>query len=453
MDTHRIRKLDRFAGKPLCLALTALERVRRAVTPPPGDPPRKILFLKLIEMGSTVLACPSFDAASRMVGRENLFILVFASNRAIVDVLPYFKPENVLTIDDRNLARFVAGLLRVMWRTRKERIDTAIDMEGLTRASAIITYLTGARRRVGYHNFSAEGPYRGRLFNVELGYAFQHHTAKMFLALVRALEVPVDEFPKLKAKVEVDPGAVPRYAPPSGALASLEANLEARLVAGRGPEESASAVRARFRQGPRVILNPNCNDQLPLRKWPEQHFVALGRALLEARDDLTVILTGNPTEKAPTAALARAIGPGSRVLSLAGETSLTDLLNLYHLADVLVSSDSGPCHFAALTPIHVVALFGPETEQLYRPLTPRVTTLSAGLACSPCLNMLNHRLSYCEDNVCMRSIPVEAVLEATLDALDQRSERPRVLASAQDALEAVVAETREAAVSRGSTGS
>ena len=34
--------------------------------------------MKLIEMGSTVLACPAFAEAERRVGRENLFILVFA---------------------------------------------------------------------------------------------------------------------------------------------------------------------------------------------------------------------------------------------------------------------------------------------------------------------------------------------------------------------------------------
>ncbi len=405
----------------MCLSLTVLERVRRTVRPRAGEPPKKILFLKLIEMGSTVLACPSFEEATGMVGRDNLYILVFESNRAIVDILPYFEQDNVLTIDDRSLPRFVLGLLRVMWRTRREKIDTAIDMEGLTRASAIITYLTGAKRRVGFHNFSAEGPYRGRLFTIELGYAFQHHTARMFLSLVRALEAPLDQVPKLKRTVEVSPDAMPRFEPTLQELEEMETGLDQRFVAGSSGTTPRGRIRAR--RGPRVILNPNCNDQLPLRKWPEDRFVALGRRLLGTRDDLTLILTGNPSERAPSEAMARAIGPADRVISMAGDTSLRQLLTLYHLADVLVSSDSGPCHFAALTPVHVVALFGPETPALYSPLSDRVTTISAGLACSPCLNMLNHRLSSCTDPVCMREIPVETVLGATLEALASRPQR------------------------------
>ncbi|GAG51039.1 unnamed protein product, partial [marine sediment metagenome] len=99
-----------------------------------------------------------------------MFFLVFEQNRPIVDLLPYFEPENIITIDDSNLGKFVSGLWRAILRVRREKIDAAIDMEGLTRSSAIITYLTGARRRVGYHNFTSEGPYRGRLFTHELNY-------------------------------------------------------------------------------------------------------------------------------------------------------------------------------------------------------------------------------------------------------------------------------------------
>jgi ADP-heptose:LPS heptosyltransferase len=35
---------------------------------------------------------------------------------------------------------------------------------------------------------------------------------------------------------------------------------------------------------------------------------------------------------------------------------------IYGLAEVLVTNDGGPAHFAALTPIDVVTLFGPENH-------------------------------------------------------------------------------------------
>jgi hypothetical protein len=110
----RIALIDRWVAKPLCAACSLFERLRRLRARPAPEGPRRIVFVKLIEMGSTVLACPAFAEAEKLVGRENLFILVFAPNRPILEVLRYFRPENVIGIDDRNLLAFAFGLLRAL---------------------------------------------------------------------------------------------------------------------------------------------------------------------------------------------------------------------------------------------------------------------------------------------------------------------------------------------------
>ena len=79
------------------------------------------------------------------------------------------------------------------------------------------------------------------------------------------------------------------------------------------------------------------------------------------------------------------------------------------LAEVLVTNDSGPAHFATLTPIHAVTLFGPETPDLFAARTSRNTVLWAGIACSPCVSAYNNRQSPCRDNVCMQALTVEQV--------------------------------------------
>ena len=97
---------------------------------------------------------------------------------------------------------------------------------------------------------------------------------------------------------------------------------------------------------------------------------------------------------------------------MAGQTSLRELLTLYSVADVLVTNDSGPGHFSALTPIRAIVLFGPETPRLFGPLTPASTVIWKELACSPCVSVFNHRLSPCRNNVCMQTITVDEVFEA-----------------------------------------
>jgi ADP-heptose:LPS heptosyltransferase len=161
--------------------------------------------------------------------------------------------------------------------------------------------------------------------------------------------------------------------------------------------------------GPVVLLNPNASDLLPLRKWPTERFVELARRILADHPTARVGLTGAPVERDAVDALVREIG-SARVFSLAGRTTLRQLLAVYAVSDVLVTNDSGPGHFAALTPVRTVVLFGPETPATYGPLGRDAHVLYAGLACSPCVNALNHRFSPCRNNVCMQAITVEQVL-------------------------------------------
>ncbi len=395
MKPDTIRRLDLIVGMPVCFGLTAVESVRRLFrSRRPYVPPRRILFVKLIEMGSSVLASGAFEEAIRQVGRENIFILLFAPNRAILDVLPHFQAANIITIRDTSLFAFARDLLGALARIRREKIDGAVDLEGLTRSSAIIAWLTGARWRSGYRNFTAEGPYRGRLFTHELNYNFQHHVSRMFLALTRALAVPPDQVPLLKEAVA--PGPLPVFTPRPEELDAVRGKI--RELAGRDPA------------GPIVLLNPNCSDLLPLRRWPDDSFIALAGTILDEWPDALVILTGAPSEQAGAEALAARIGQSGRCLSLAGRTTLREVFALYTLSHVLVTNDSGPGHFASLTPIGEVVLFGPETPQLYGPLGVNKIAITAGLACSPCVNMLNHRFSPCQEPQCMKRITADAVM-------------------------------------------
>ena len=68
-------------------ALTVVRRVRDRFQAMPTEPPKRILFVKLVEQGATVVAEPAIRRAIEMVGRENVFMVVFRQNRFIIDVL------------------------------------------------------------------------------------------------------------------------------------------------------------------------------------------------------------------------------------------------------------------------------------------------------------------------------------------------------------------------------
>ena len=110
-------------------------------------------------------------------------------------------------------------------------------------------------------------------------------------------------------------------------------------------------------------------------------------------------------------------------IDLTGYTrSIRELLMLFHHADLLITNDGGPGHFATLTPIQTMVFFGPETGKLYGPLGPRNQVLESGIACSPCLSAYNHRLTFCDgDNQCLKRIAPDPVLDQALAFLGRRA--------------------------------
>jgi len=164
----------------------------------------------------------------------------------------------------------------------------------------------------------------------------------------------------------------------------------------------------RIGSAPLVLFNPNASDLLPLRRWPPLRYVQLARRLLEHYPELFIGFTGAPSEAVPNNQLADEVD-SCRVVQLAGKTTLRQLLVLYTRSDVLVTNDSGPAHFASMTPIRIVTLFGPETPALFAARSPNATALWAGIACSPCVNAYNNRQSVCRNNLCMQAITVDDV--------------------------------------------
>jgi ADP-heptose:LPS heptosyltransferase len=104
---------------------------------------------------------------------------------------------------------------------------------------------------------------------------------------------------------------------------------------------------------------------------------------------------------------------------------MTELLHLFNLAQVLISNDSGPAHFACLTRVHVMVFFGPELPDRYRPLADSFDVIYTGYSCSPCVSPYNQRLTPCNDNLCLKSIDIDAVCDRVRSRLhDVRVSQP-----------------------------
>jgi heptosyltransferase-2 len=131
---------------------------------------------------------------------------------------------------------------------------------------------------------------------------------------------------------------------------------------------------------------------------------------------MNLVLIGSPMERAYVESLMAESALGSRVINLAGETGLAELVALFSHAAVVVTNDSGPMHIAAAAGASTVALFGPETPTLYSPLrsTPeqRHIVHHRKLACSPCMFVHDNKVLSCwfSQAKCMAGVdPAEVV--------------------------------------------
>ncbi|CAA7613148.1 ADP-heptose [Candidatus Terasakiella magnetica] len=395
MNVDRMRQIDFWVGVPMTALLSGLYRLWRLFSPPRTDGGRDILFIELSEMGSAVIADSALKRAKTLFPEARLYFLIFAKNRYSLEITGTIPPEQVLTIRADSMLTLTLDTVKAIVAMRRLDLFATIDMEMFSRFSALLTFFSGAPRRVGFHKFFAEGLHRGELLTHPVLWNTHQHVAKSFLALVHALTEPKDALPHTKlafsdAEIRLDP-----VAPAPEILAAFRA----RLVGAFPVLETARHW---------VLLNPNSSELMPLRRWAVESYTELARRVLED-EQVAVMITGTKSEWAEAQRLCDSCG-SDRIINLAGFTQMADLVPLYTLAGLMVSNDSGPAHFASPTGLKTIVLFGPETPKLYGALNDNAEFIYAGLACSPCVSALNHRKSPCDDARCMKAITVDQVL-------------------------------------------
>jgi lipopolysaccharide heptosyltransferase II len=384
------RAVDRYIGVPLCALFSLLHRLSGPAAA--AERPRRILVILLSEMGSLVLAHAMFARLKQRYPEASIHALVFAKNREVLDLLGLIPAENVHTVSDRSLTQFTTDSLKVLRVMRGLAFDIVIDCELFARVSSIFSFLSGAAVRVGFFRHTQEGLYRGTFINRRVMYNPYIHLTQQFVALAESIAshtIPVAK-----------DASMPAVAPPPAVLF---------------PESELEDVVFRLHRdfpslkGKSLVLVSPSGGILPIRAWPIEHYRQLCAALL--RDGHAVAIIGLANDKPFGQDLVAHCG-SPHCVDLTGYTkTVRHLVALFHRASLLVTNDGGPGHFAAVTPVPTIILFGPETPLLYGTLSTNAHCFHLGIPCSPCLTAYNHRTSPCDgDNQCLKRIMPEQVI-------------------------------------------
>ena len=402
MKVDTMRKIDFYAGVPLCFVVTLLARIGRLFRRRSRVAAQKVLLVELSEMGSAILVDPAMRKLQRH-GCE-LYFAIFKKNATSLRLLDTVSEENVFTIRESGLFVLAFDTLRFLFWTRRRGIDTVIDLELFSRYTALLTGLSGAPNRVGYYAFHNEGLYRGELLTHRVAYNPHIHIAKNFIALANAALSDKEELPYSK---------------------TLIGNEEIVLAKAPVSDEEKAAIHAKVcedfpgydpAQQRLVLVNPNASDLLPQRRWMRERFIEVMQQVLQTYPDTLLLITGAPGERDEAEQLRKWVGH-ERCVNFAGRLKLRELPALYSVSTLMLTNDSGPGHFSAVTDLPTFVIFGPETPQLYGSLG-NSTPIYAGLACSPCVSASNHRKTPCVDNVCLQMITPRQVFAALQPVLE-----------------------------------
>ena len=120
------------------------------------------------------------------------------------------------------------------------------------------------------------------------------------------------------------------------------------------------------------------------KRWPVEHFAQLAEFCLD--HDWQVWLFGSSKDAEIAADINRRVS--GRCVNLAGQTSLSEAVDLLSLTDTVVSNDSGLMHVAAALDRKLIALYGSSDPDFTPPLSSNAQVLRLGLECSPCFQRI-----------------------------------------------------------------
>jgi len=336
---------------------------------------RRILISRMKFIGDVVLTTPVIrsvraafpDAYIAYLGDAQAVTLL-EQNPLLNEVIPF------------DFARpTIVEQPRVAWLLRARKFDLAVDLFGNPR-SALLTYLSGARVRVGL-----ERKGRGRLYTIRVQDDARRKTAVEFH----------NQF--LNAA-----GIMPTAFQPEIFLSESERQDAAHRLAG----------------GAKTVVGFHPGATWPAKRWFPERFAEL-MLTLRKRMGARVILTAGPRDGAVINAVLERAGSGVTVFS---GLPLRSLAALVSQCSAFVSNDAGPMHIAAAVGTPTIGLFGPGEEDIWFPYARASghTALRMPVSCHPChLDLCNRPGNdYME---CMKLLTVGDVLAAVERAVIPRS--------------------------------
>jgi len=381
-----MRRLDFYLGFLFCSLLALIYRIKRRdrekIILPETLNNRKILIIKFLGFGSIIMATPLIAKLKEHFSQAQVHFLTFADNVAICESINLI--DKTLYLEKESMGSFIVSLIKNLRQIRRENYDLVFNLEFFSNFSLLLTALSKSKLAFC---FGGRHEYRKVLCQRIISYENKPHVIDKFFNFLRIF--------------------VPLHPEDKGRLVELEESQSAR----RSLLDMLKTKQVDVSKDYLVVININASDMSSIRKWPLEYYQQIVRFLL-SKKSVKIILIGGKEDRDHVSLLERMISSGKeRVINLAGQTTLKELISLMKVSRLYLGNDSGPLHLAAACRLPNVSFFGPESPQVYGHLDDRNYTFYSNLPCSPCLNVYTNKDTRCTDNICLKGIQPEEVIK------------------------------------------
>ncbi|MFM8911564.1 MAG: glycosyltransferase family 9 protein, partial [Flammeovirgaceae bacterium] len=157
MTADTMRKVDQNVGVVLCFLIAPFVWIFDLFRSSKGkNNVSRTLFIELSEMGSSIIVDPAMRKLQKEGGAE-LYFAIFTKNYKSLVLLNTIPDKNIFKMNSDNLFQLAGEVIRFIIWCRGNKITTVIDLELFSRFTALLSFFSGARERVGFTNLHDEG--------------------------------------------------------------------------------------------------------------------------------------------------------------------------------------------------------------------------------------------------------------------------------------------------------
>lgn len=297
----------------------------------------KILALQFKYFGDAVLLTPALRALRGNFPDAELHLLVPEEAAPLFQPLPWL--DQVWPMPRQRGRADIFETAPIIYALRRERFDRSVDFASNDRG-AILSFLIGAKRRLGW---AERGGFFGRKFlytDLVVPAKNPPHESLRLAQLLSGWQIPM-------------PG-------------SLEAELHADVLL-------ADAAKKILPDEHAIVCHVASSQ--PKKEWPLAHWAKWHR-LATAAGRRLVFTTARGEREAALMVELKKLAPDAVILPFIAELPL--FLAVLARAQVFVSGDTGPLHFAAGLGVPTISLFGPTPPARWAPVGDKHLALTGG---------------------------------------------------------------------------